>query len=446
MTAPASNSNTDANLDYVVLNPGVPLTNASVVARFTSLVVPSTATNGDTAGLTGTYTRVYNYGSGGLGNLLGTQSSAVNFGTSTIGSIYGIYVVLNPGVPLTNASVVARFTSLVVPSTATNGDTAGLTGTYTRVYNYGSGGLGNLLGTQSSAVNFGTSTIGSIYGIYVSDENQSIGNETAAITSSYAIDASSINATTNGTIGTQYGVYDSATNSGTITNGYGLYITGWATGGTHTNTPFDVYAADTGTYNYFAGNVGIGTTSPSAPLTVANNSATGGLLVGSARLHQSGNVSNLFVGDLVDAYGGSWAGYYNTVFGLSAGEYLDVGNGNVAYANSFFGAGTKDTVGYSNTFIGANAGTSTTSGYFNTVTGVNALYQNTSGIYNTTSGGYSLYELTTGSDNTVLGWDLAVASLPVLATRSSVRMSTALPLDCRTTSSSPTARVISALM
>jgi fibronectin-binding autotransporter adhesin len=181
------------------------------------------------------------------------------------------YVLLNPAANLTAASVVARFTSLVIPPTSTHGDTAGLSGTYTRIYNYGSGTLGNLLGTQSSAVNFGTASIGSIYGIYVSDENQSIGNQTAAVTSSYAIDASSINATTNGTIGTQYGIYDAATNAGTITNGYGLYITGWATGGTHTNTPYDLYAADTGVYNYFAGNVGIGTTVPGQLLDIVGS-------------------------------------------------------------------------------------------------------------------------------------------------------------------------------
>jgi hypothetical protein len=88
------------------------------------------------------------------------------------------------------------------------------------------------------------------------------------VTNSYGISTTFRNTSTNGTITNQYGIYDNAINSGTVTNGYGVYITGFGTGGTHTNTPYDVYAADANVYNYFAGNVGIGTTTPVHPLQV----------------------------------------------------------------------------------------------------------------------------------------------------------------------------------
>lgn len=93
-------------------------------------------------------------------------------------------------------------------------------------------------------------------------------NQVTTATSVYGLRSAVSNGSTNGAITNAYGVYASATNSGTVTNGYGLYVTGFATGGTHTNTPYDIYAADAGTYNYFAGNVGVGTLSPQYPLSV----------------------------------------------------------------------------------------------------------------------------------------------------------------------------------
>ena len=67
-------------------------------------------------------------------------------------------------------------------------------------------------------------------------------------------------------------------NSGTVTQGYGLYITGF-TGGAQTNTPYDIYAADTGAFNYIAGNVGIGVHSPNYPLSVKGTIGAGEVIV-----------------------------------------------------------------------------------------------------------------------------------------------------------------------
>lgn len=63
-------------------------------------------------------------------------------------------------------------------------------------------------------------------------------------------------------------------NTGTIENTYGLYI-GDITAGTQTNQPYSVYASDAGTRNYFAGNVGIGTTTPAQKLQVLGNIRVG---------------------------------------------------------------------------------------------------------------------------------------------------------------------------
>ena len=60
-------------------------------------------------------------------------------------------------------------------------------------------------------------------------------------------------------------------NSGTITDTYGFYV-GDITTGTQTDTPYSFYASDSNAYNYFSGNTGIGTSSPSVTLSVGNNS------------------------------------------------------------------------------------------------------------------------------------------------------------------------------
>jgi hypothetical protein len=73
-----------------------------------------------------------------------------------------------------------------------------------------------------------------------------------------------------GTITNLYGlrVRDLANTDGTLTNTYGLYI-GDITAGTQTNTPYSIYVEDANARNYFAGSVGIGSTTPARTLHVA---------------------------------------------------------------------------------------------------------------------------------------------------------------------------------
>lgn len=78
-----------------------------------------------------------------------------------------------------------------------------------------------------------------------------------------------------GTITNAYGLYTSfnITGTGTATNYYGAYLTSPSIGsGTITNR-WGLYSEDTSAKNYFGGNVGIGTTSPNAPLQFSSSTA-----------------------------------------------------------------------------------------------------------------------------------------------------------------------------
>ncbi len=78
------------------------------------------------------------------------------------------------------------------------------------------------------------------------------------------------NATSGATVSNAYAGYFDLFNSvagTTITNAYGVYIANTGTTGTITNR-YDLYASSANGKSYFAGNVGIGTTTPAAKLEV----------------------------------------------------------------------------------------------------------------------------------------------------------------------------------
>ncbi|MEM4134508.1 MAG: hypothetical protein QXV73_04860, partial [Candidatus Micrarchaeia archaeon] len=82
---------------------------------------------------------------------------------------------------------------------------------------------------------------------------------TGILPSAYGIFGLANNYASGGTVTNAYGGwFGTSINAGTITNGYGVYI-GDIVG---TNT-FGLYQSNSGDKNYFAGNVGIGTTAPS---------------------------------------------------------------------------------------------------------------------------------------------------------------------------------------
>ena len=92
---------------------------------------------------------------------------------------------------------------------------------------------------------------------------------TGNVTDAIALEVEIFSQTGNKTITNLYGLkLQPLTNSaGTITNTYGVYIDSLAAG-TQTNAAFGLYQAGSDK-NYFAGNVGIGTTSPTEKLVVA---------------------------------------------------------------------------------------------------------------------------------------------------------------------------------
>jgi hypothetical protein len=191
-------------------------------------------------------------------------------------------------------------------------------------------------------------------------------------------------------------------------------------------------------YQTSAGNVGVGTTTPSAKLDVNGgiNTATtyqvGGssvLSIGSASdanlfLGVGAGVSNVAGQGQTNTFSGNSAGYYNTTgygnsfFGWRAGYYNTSGNYNTFYGwragyynttgrlNTFYGtdAGYSNTTGYSNTFSGQDAGWKTTSGSGNTFYGNSAGESNITGYGNTFSGYNAGYWNTTGSYNAFYGY------------------------------------------
>jgi hypothetical protein len=141
------------------------------------------------------------------------------------------------------------------------------TGTYTNAANAFNVNL--MAGAVNIASHLGTGTVTSLMGIDIIARNNNVG----AVTEQIGARALIANSTT-GTIGTAYGFQvRNLSNAGTITNTYGVYV-GDITAGTQTNGAYSFYASDANALNYFAGNVGIGTTAPLSLLTIGSGTPT----------------------------------------------------------------------------------------------------------------------------------------------------------------------------
>ena len=202
-----------------------------------------------------------------------------------------------------------------------------------------------LFGVGAGVSHNGTGVLQDGQGIYSYVENSSSGTITTATT----YDANAYNNTASSIItNLRYFAGNNLFNAGTITNTYGLYL-GDLTSGTQTNQAYSIYASDAGTRNYFAGNTGIGTSSPNTRFTVTGPTTPAGIPTTlfswgptySQELHYAkysalagGNYSTYFANNFqqldVDATGAA-TGIFNTamqlnVTGSGANDYNYITN------------------------------------------------------------------------------------------------------------------------
>lgn len=146
--------------------------------------------------------------------------------SSTTNSQYGLRV--GPTISPSSASTINYFGITGVPTSSSANMTTGvITGVSAHPTFSGTGTLGTMIGFSTVLQNISTGTVNTAYGIRI----------------------------------------NTPSNSGTLANTNGLRIES-QTVGTQTNTPYAIFQAGASDRNYFAGNVGIGTTSPQAGLHV----------------------------------------------------------------------------------------------------------------------------------------------------------------------------------
>jgi hypothetical protein len=149
------------------------------------------------------------------------------------------------------------------------------------------------------------------------------------------------------------------------------------------------------------GNVGIGTTSPTAKLHVAGTARMTGTLTLAPGVDQALDVAagSIYKGGALFLH--TKGGVRCTALGREALASVNAGvPGNTAIG---YEALRSTVTGVANTATGSEALRSNTSGSFNTASGNEALQSNSTGSYNTASGHMALYSNTTGSRNTALG-------------------------------------------
>ena len=253
------------------------------------------------------------YNTGRIG--VGTASPAaavdvVKAPTGTSGSVLGagqFTTNYQPGsAPAGGTQVNNVFTWLNTLSTADLSNVTALGGNYT-VQHLGGSNINTAIGFQSASSHAGT------------------GSMTQAVAGQYMV-----NNTNTGTITNAIGVNVSGANSGggTITNSYGLQL-----GTIPATNRWGVYQIDASDKNYFAGSVGIGTTTPGANLDVAGTINASAITINGVSVGTSS--SPWLLSGTNAYYNGGNVGIGTT----SPGTALDV-NGDIRSTHIAIGAGT----------------------------------------------------------------------------------------------------------
>lgn len=213
-------------------------------------------------------------------------SSAIDYGSSVVptsASAYDIGSLLNPW-----NYIYGNFARLSKTSTNSTDQLAKINQTSLST---GSGAYGsqtlevyNAIGTADSTTNssgVSAAYFGAYRNLLVDGTN---GNGTLASIAGVSVDYGhgARGAMATGTTTSAYGLYVTPRySSGTITNMYDIFIANPVTGGTVTNK-YGIYQENTAK-NYFAGNVGIGTSAPSEKLDVKGTLAISGATSGAVK-------------------------------------------------------------------------------------------------------------------------------------------------------------------
>ena len=171
--------------------------------------------------------------------------------------------------------------SIYADETYTNTNSVGGIQTLARVYTTGATASHTGYGSLTYGIAYPASTFsntGAMHGIYSISGNWDVGTLSAA-TGVYGVAQNN----TTGIITTAYGLksYINNVSTGTITRGYGVHIAD-----VDATTGYGLYQVGANDINYFAGNVGIGTTAPGAyKLNVNGNTNITGTLTTSGLIN-----------------------------------------------------------------------------------------------------------------------------------------------------------------